>query len=177
MAYSFKKTTEVKSDICSEVVFTIRKITEARRSDLRLSLAGLLDRLTDLTNDLKTLDPVKDEKAIRAKGFEIDDFVSEKIEPAKIRWATVRVDGLMIEDAAGTLDNLPEWPSELRSELLSIIEDGSVMLVSEAKNSPRPTTSGGQVAPIAQSSTAASAASPSTSTTPTETALATSPSA
>jgi len=177
MAYSFKKTVDVKSDICPGVVFTIRKITEARRTDLRMSLAALLDRLTDLTTDLNALDPVKDEKAIRAKGFEIDDFVSEKIEPAKIRWAAVRVDGLMIEDVPGTLDNLSEWPAELRSELLSIIEDGSVMLVSEAKNSPRPIISGGQVAPTAQSSTAESAASPSTSTIPTETAPATSPSA
>ena len=174
MAYSFKKTTKVESEVCPGVTFVIRKMTEGRRSEIRLGLAGLQDRLTDLSGDLRLLDPEKDEKALRAKAVEIDEFVLRELEVAKIKWSTARVEGLTFEEedgtaVTGTLENVLDWPSELRGELLAIIDDGSVMLESEAKNYGPCTTFGALVARRNPSTTASSAANQSTDSTPAET--------
>jgi hypothetical protein len=179
MAYSFKKSIKVQSDLCPGVTFVIRKITESRRSEMRLKLADLQDKLSDMSAEIKLLDPVKDEKALRRAGVNIDEFVLREIEVYKIRWATIRVEGLVLEgedgeEIPGTLDNALAWSSELRAELLAIIDDGSVMMESEAKNYGASTTYGAVVARQIRNTTVLSAESPSTTSTGIETAPATS---
>jgi hypothetical protein len=173
MSYRFSKSVEVESELCPGVVFTLRKITEARRSEYRISIAKLMDGLSDLSAQLKNLDSDKDEKELRRIKVEIDEYILRHIDPAKIKWAVKKIVGLEIETdegfIEGTLDNILLWPSELRAEVIFLIDEGSVMLESEAKNYGPRTTFGAVVARKTTDSSAKSAGAQSTDSTPTET--------
>ncbi len=159
--YIFKTTTTIPSKSFTGVDVTYKKMTEGRRSEIQIALAPINTEIRMiLVEKISLTDKDKEKNAPEIMRLEeVQMLVTNKLNPAKIRWAVAGIRGLCIGDEAtpATLDNLMSWPSALIEEVLDVIEEGSALSEIERKNSPLVSTSGEAATEVTTSTTVPSA--------------------
>lgn len=143
--YLFKTTTVVESLVCPGVSFTVKKMTEDRRDDLRMRLSVPLGKLEMLGEELRALrgrtDPEADtvRKSLLSKSAEIENGELASI---KISWGLKAINGLCIDadENVGTVDEWKKWPSDLVVEAIEFINSATGLSTQEIKNSESPST-------------------------------------
>lgn len=160
MKYSSKTRHESKS--CDGVAYTIRHLTEGRRIELALKLAGVHDKIDALRAKAGGIQEKLKPLVEKAKAKEIADselslhpdcisaasiwrqieaVESCEILPVYVRALLVSVEGLEIDDAPATPDNITEGPPELYAEISAAVKRELGLTPDEQGNSESPTTS------------------------------------
>jgi hypothetical protein len=151
MAYVFRKSTTVKSEVCEGVEFIVRKMTENRRIELQMAVMEPNEKIRGLLTRIATMktESGNDERNVPVMARANDEMqaiITKELNPVKIRWGISAVKGLEIADGDGTIpatmDNLLDWPSDLIEEALNIVDEGCGMSEKETKNSVSPITFG-----------------------------------
>lgn len=142
--YIFNPTKTYESTVLPGVKVSLRKLTEGRRLQFQIAVGPPLADMRALALEQRKLleeTPINQEKFAELNE-RIEFVATEKLTPAKIKWAVANIQGLQIGEEAATLDNLMDWPSDLVQELLKLVDDVTALNEVERGNSDSPTTSG-----------------------------------
>jgi hypothetical protein len=147
MKFESKKKIQSKLAGFEDVHFTLKKMTEGRRTKLNLSLAPHKAKLRDLMAEAESLNPAVEEgqdapkldAQTVAKVQNIHDalnsLVESEINPAWFRYGLDKIEGLEIDGAQATVETLmSDGPSELFTEILQAIRTEAELSPEEIKN-------------------------------------------
>jgi hypothetical protein len=152
--YIFQTTITVPSKVCPGVNIKLHKMTEDRRAAWQLALAEPNAKVRDLLDKIARLKdpdgkPLSDTAVpqIMQLNSELNVVLTSEKNPAILKWAVAGIEGLAIghEDNPATLENWGQWPSDLVSEVLGLVDEGTVLSEAASKNSALPITPGNQV--------------------------------
>jgi hypothetical protein len=149
MTFTSRKT--IKSALLGfeDVSFTLNKMTEGRRIELRVALADSTAKLTDSVIEAKQLE-TSDGDPNGRRAFELLDTVQvisdDQIPSVYLKWGLHSIDGLVIDDIPATPESLiAAGPRELFNEIVSAIKVESGITVQQQGESVPPTISAAQV--------------------------------
>ncbi len=129
------------------VKFTLRKMTEGRRMDLRKQLAGPNQRARDILREQSELEKVEEEQRETIKIMnlqdEFDGLMLEVVNPIWIVWGCKQIEGLEVDGDSLSVEDWKNWPSALFDEILTAIKSEAELNGAERKNFVSPITSGG----------------------------------
>lgn len=126
-----------------EVVFTLKKMSEGRRSKLKLSQADAIGRIRTLMVEVNALLPAVEGGEVspldNAKAQTLYDSVNLTVEteinPSWIRWGLDKIEGLNIDGEPATVESFIEnAPSDLFTEVLTAIRNEAELSPEERKN-------------------------------------------
>lgn len=148
----FVSTVRKESTTFPGVFYTLNKMSEARRSQLRLKIAEPNSQIRLKLREMERIEKEYPELEARpeelmdqilALAEEMDEIQMNKIDPEWIRWGLKSVEGLEIDDEPATPELLiSAGPPKLFSEILGEIKAQAQLNGEEEKNSESPTTSG-----------------------------------
>lgn len=138
------KTTH-KSDVMPTVSFTLKKLSHGRRLKIDLALADHRAKVRELSQEFMTI-AEDDSSEARLRKIRLDSqtrfVIEEHFKPTYLREALDKLEGLEIDGAPATLENLfSDGPVELIEEIYQTIQNNIGLTLDEIKNSERPTTS------------------------------------
>ena len=139
---TFKK----ESKLYPGVSFTVVVMTEGRRRNLRLAQAESQSELKGIVREMETIqreqEEVRDLQRLTELTEQFDLVMSEKVNPAWLKWGCTRIEGLFVDEKElGVVDYL-DWPSDLFAEVVNVVRGEGELGDKEVKNSELPTTSG-----------------------------------
>ena len=147
MNIATKKTIQSKLPGYESVSFTLRKMSEGRRTKLHLCLAPAKATLRDLMSELESLNPAVPEGTeapvatpqeiakVQNLSDQITSIVESQINPAWVTWGLDSITGLTIDDLPATVETiLTDCPSDLFAEILQAIRDEAELSTEERKN-------------------------------------------
>lgn len=183
---NYTTTIEYESKVFPEVTYVLNKMSEARRAQLRLLIAGPTAKVRNLIRELQRLEdryPADEnnprDEEINRQMFDMTDQMeqisADEIDPKWLLWGLKSIAGLEIDGQPATPKSLLEdGPPMLFAEIVAKIKQVAQLNGAEEKNSGSPTTSGELTGGETTNSSAVSASS--SDSTPQETAQSTSPS-
>lgn len=131
----WQSTETVPSKVADGVVYTLNRMTEGRRIELRSQIVGPEDRKREIMREataLGLLDQNGDESKVSAEKLaEREDLLirleriqSDEIEPAYVCWGLQSIEGLTIDGEEATPEKLfTDGPPELYNEVAAIIRE------------------------------------------------------
>ena len=132
----------IASQTCPGVAFTLNKMTEGRRIQLRFSLSLAQSRLADLMKQRLDAFVASDVFEVNRLDDQVLATVQEDINPAYLKWGLHAIDGLTIDGAPASVESIyAEGPPELVAEILGAIRLNMGLSEVEEKNSQSPITS------------------------------------
>jgi hypothetical protein len=172
-----------ESQVFPGVFYTLHKMSEARRSQLRLKIAESTSRIRYLLREMGKVEekyPDADNRPDEATDqlIKLSDQMEEisqgSINPAWLMWGCKSIEGLEIDGVAADPKMLHEFgPPALYSEIVEDIKKTAQLNGEEEKNSESPTISGEATDGAKSDSSAVTASSTDSSEVPTETAKST----
>ncbi len=171
-----------ESKLFPGVFYTLTKMSEARRANLRLRIAEPTSKIRNLLREMGKIeerypivegssrpDDVIDE--LMKLADQMEEVSANKINPEWLRWGCKKIEGLQIDGVEATPEALiDDGPPALFAEIVDEIKRVAQMNGEEEKNSESPTTSGAVTDGTSSDSSAATANSTVSSEAPTETA-------
>jgi hypothetical protein len=160
MKYTSK--TRHLSKSCDGVAFTIRHLTEGRRIDLSMKLAGVYEKIDALRTKAGSIHEKLKPVIERAKAGELEDAAlslhpdviaasaiqrqidaveSCEIMPVYVRALLHSVEEMEIDDVPATPETIIEGPPELYAEITAVIRKELGLTPAEEGNSESPTIS------------------------------------
>jgi len=129
-----------------DVFFTLNKMTEGRRINLRLSVADGTAGVRQILAEKQALNTESDVAKIADLLDRLTRIIEDEINPAWVRWGLHAVDGLEIDGEPATVESLIQTgPPELYAEILTAIRHAAGLSEDDQGNSASPTTSGARV--------------------------------
>lgn len=152
---NFVSTSREESKTFPGVFYTLYKMSEARRAQLRLLIAEPTSRIRLLLREMGNLEdkhPVTDENPNRPEEV-VDELIklsdkmeqisSDEIDPRWLKWGLKKIEGIEIDDQPATPDSLTsDGPPALFREIVDRIKRLAQLNGDEEKNSESLTTSG-----------------------------------
>lgn len=167
MAYNYTSTARKESKIFPGVFYTLNRMSEARRVQLRLRIAEPTAEVRRLLREMSKIEQVPEEnrdeqtmEQLVTLADQMDVLSTQKIDPEWLRWGCKKVEGLMIDDQEADVEMLiSEGPPALFDEIVGEIKKLAQLSGDEEKNSESPTTSGEPTGGTTPSTSAENAAS------------------
>ncbi len=152
---NFVSTSKEESKTCPGVFYTLYKMSEARRAQLRLLIAEPTAKIRNLLREMTALEdrhPVTEENPNRPEEVidellrlsdKMEQISSDEINPKWLKWGLKKIEGLQIDDQEATPDMLTaDGPPSLFQEIVDRIKRLAQLNGEEEKNFESPTTSG-----------------------------------
>jgi hypothetical protein len=151
---NFVTTVKVESTVFPGVSFTLNKMSEARRAQLRLMIAEPTSRIRNLLREMGNLEekypnaetsprPEDVTNELLALSDKMEQISSDEINPKWLKWGLKSIEGLDIDGVPATPETLlSDGPPALFMEIVSEIKRVAQLSGDEEKNSASPTTSG-----------------------------------
>ncbi len=147
------------------VFYTLNKMSEARRANLRLRIAEPTAKIRNLIREMQKFESLPEEQITEdalAKMTEIGDKIdvisAQDVDPQWLLWGLKKIEGLEIDDVPATPESLiDDGPPLLFDEIVDEIKKTAQLNGEEEKNSASPTTSGEPAVGTTTDTTVASA--------------------
>ena len=173
---NFITTVRKESATFPGVFYTMNRMSEARRAQLRLRIAESTSRIRNLLREMSSIEekyPFTPEKArpeeidseLMVLGDKMEQISSDEINPQWLMWGLKGLEGLEIDGVAATPELLiSDGPPALFTEIVTEIKRVAQLSGDEEKNSGSPTISGEQTVGEKTNTSAVSASSSDTIT-------------
>lgn len=168
---NFTTSTRKESKTYPGVFYTLNKMSEAKRANLRLRIAEPTMKIRNLIRELKKLEDLPEEMRTEdvldrmTDLLEKMDLVSaQDVDPQWLLWGLKKIEGLDIDDVPATPESLLEaGPPLLFDEIVEEIKKVAQLNGEDEKNSESPIISGEQTVGTTTDTTATIAGNGATS--------------
>jgi hypothetical protein len=161
------------------VFYTLNKMSEARRANLRLRIAEPTSKIRNLLREMGKIEesypPTQENRPeavmddLMKLADQMEELSASKINPEWLKWGCKKIEGLEIDGVEATPELLiTDGPPILFAEIVDEIKRLAQLNGDEEKNSASPTTSGAVTDGTSSDSSAATASSTASSEVPTE---------
>jgi hypothetical protein len=145
--YEYSSSHTLQSEVFPGVTFTLRKMSDSRRAELRLKTAKSNATVRELVKESQKVMAQPEESRDLARIAEIHEMIETEVisvlNPTWLRWGLKSVSGMTIDGQEPNVELLlAEGPSDLVAEILVTIKRVSHMSEDELKNFVLPSTFG-----------------------------------
>jgi hypothetical protein len=153
----YETTRTVESTEFPGVTYSLYRMTEKRRRELRAKVAQANKVMRDLMRQqgalMKQGDDDRDEMTLVELQEKFDQVVGEELNPAYVLWGVQKIAGLSIRGQELGVEDWAEWPSALFEEVLAAVKAEAEMNGSAKKPLSLATISGDPPVPETQKPT------------------------
>lgn len=144
----YQSSLSFESETFPGVTFTLRKMSEGRRAQLRLATAESNARIRNYVRESQRISAQPADSRDICRVAELNELIEteviSKLNPAWVRWGLKDITGITVDgnDHPDADLLITEGPSDLTGEILLAIKTTSQMSEEELKNFVLPSTSG-----------------------------------